>query len=123
MFREIDQAFLRRFERKIHVDVPTFSERLNLIKYFLPSSQYWKEDDLDELAECSKNFTGDDIRVAVKEAKMMIVRKAIRNKEKECLAELDVETHHLRDSLKQINPNPEDDILKQRQWSSSNGKF
>lgn len=124
MLREIDQAFLRRFEKKILVDIPTFAERLSLIKHYLPSSQYWKENDLEELAECSKNFTGDDIRVAVKEAKMMIVRKAIQNKEEKLVAvDVDVESHHLKDSLKQIKPNPENDIFKQRQWSSSSGKF
>lgn len=121
--REIDQAFLRRFEKKILVDVPTFSERLNLIKHFLPPTQYWREDELDELAEMSKNFTGDDIRVAVKEAKMMIVRKAIQSREDCHLVDVDVEIHHLRDSLKQIKPNPENDVLKQRQWSSNSGKF
>lgn len=124
LIRDIDQAFLRRFEKKILVDVPGFSERLNLVKHFLPPSQYWREDELDELAEISTNFTGDDIRVAVKEAKMMIVRKAIRSRdEMTSCVDVDVEIHHLKDALKQIKPNPENDILKQRQWSSNTGKF
>lgn len=124
IIREIDQAFLRRFEKKILVDVPGFSERINLVKHFLPPSQYWREDELDELAEMTKNFTGDDIRVSVKEAKMMIVRKAIRSRE-DCgsYVDVDVEIHHLKDAVKQIKPNPENDILKQRQWSSNSGKF
>lgn len=123
--REIDQAFLRRFERKILIDVPSFTERVNLIKNFLPSSQYWRDNDLEELALLSENFTGDDIRVAIKEANMMIIRKKILNKASEKLSsfsDLDVEFHHLKDSLKQIKPNPENDIVKQRQWSSSCGK-
>jgi katanin p60 ATPase-containing subunit A1 len=123
--REIDQAFLRRFERKLLIDVPSFNERKNLIKHFLPCAQYWREDDLDELALSTENFTGDDIRVAVKEANMMIIRKKIRNKAGETVStasELDVEFHHLKDSLKQIKPNSESDIVKQRQWNSSCGK-
>lgn len=123
--REIDQAFLRRFERKILIDVPSFTERQNLIKHFLPPSQYWRDEDMEELALLCENFTGDDIRVAIKEANMMIIRKKILNKANERLSsfsDLDVEFHHLKDSLKQIKPNPENDIIKQRQWNSSCGK-
>lgn len=124
IFREIDSAFLRRFEQKILIDVPSFSERQTLIKHFLPSSQFWREADLDELALVSENFTGDDIRVAVKEAKMMIIRKKIRNKmgETSDFSDMDVEFHHLKDALKRIKPNPENDIVKQRQWNSSCAK-
>lgn len=91
----------------------------------MQSSQYWREEEIDELALCSENFTGDDIRVAIKEANMMIIRKKIRNKVGENVtnfSELDVEFHHLKDSLKQIKPNPENDIIKHRQWNSSCGK-
>lgn len=123
--REIDQAFLRRFERKLLIDVPSFNERKNLIKHYLPAAQFWRESDLDELALSSENFTGDDIRVAVKEANMMLIRKKIRNRSGEKISgsvELDVEFHHLKDSLKQIKPNADNDIVKQRQWNSSCGK-
>lgn len=124
LFREIDQAFLRRFERKILIDVPSFSERQTLIKHFLPASQYWRDEDLDELALVSENFTGDDIRVAIKEANMMIIRKKIRNTcgEASDFSDMDVEFHHLKDALKRIKPNPENDIVKQRQWSSNCSK-
>lgn len=117
--RDIDTAFLRRFERKIHIDVPTLHERQNLIKHFLPNSQQWREDDLEELALLSENFTGDDIRVAIKEANMMIIRKKIRNENFTNLTEMDIECHHLRDAFKHIKPNSENDILRHREWISS----
>lgn len=123
--REIDQAFLRRFERKILIDIPSFDDRQILIKHFLPSSQRWRDEDLQELALLSENFTGDDIRVAIKEANMMIIRKNIRNKCKETLSalNLEVEFHHLKDSLKQIKPNSESDINKHRQWVNNHVKY
>lgn len=105
--------------------MPSFHERQRLIKRFLPSSTYWRDEDLEELALCSENYTGDDIRVAVKEANMVIIRKKIQNKANEKLtsvSELDVEFHHLKDALKQIKTNPENDIVKQRQWNASSGK-
>jgi katanin p60 ATPase-containing subunit A1 len=79
---------------------------------------------LDELALVSEKFTGDDIRVAVKEANMMIIRKKIRNKSEQTsdFSDMDVEFHHLKDALKRIKPNPENDIVKQRQWNSSCAK-
>ena len=123
--REIDQAFLRRFERKILIDIPSFTERQTLIKHFLPSTQQWRKEDLEEVALLTENFTGDDIRVAIKEANMMIIRKKIRNKASEIissLSDLDVEFHHLKDSIKQIKPNTENDIKKHRQWDSSCAK-
>jgi len=126
IFREIDQAFIRRFERKILIDVPTFHDRLSLIKQFLPSAQFWREEDLEELALLSENFTGDDIRVAIKEANMKIIRKKIRNQLNESssmsFCDLDVEFHHLKDSLKQVKANPDNDISKHRQWNSSMAK-
>lgn len=123
--REIDQAFLRRFERKILIDVPSFNERQNIIKHFLPSSKNWKMDVIEELSLLSENFTGDDIRVAIKEANMMIIRKKIMNSASEkpsSISDLDVEFHHLKDALRQIKPNPEHDITKHRRWNSSCGK-
>lgn len=80
---------------------------------------------MEELALCSENFTGDDIRVAVKEANMVIIRKKILNRANEKLtsvSEMDVEFHHLKDALKQIKTNPENDVVKQRQWNASCGK-
>lgn len=124
-FRDIDQAFLRRFERKILIDVPSLHERENLIRTFLPVTQYWRNEDVEELAILSENFTGDDIRVAVKEANMTIIRKKISNEQIDGLSsfnDFDVEFHHLKDSLKQIKPNTENEIIKHRKWNSSFAK-
>lgn len=80
---------------------------------------------MEELALLSENFTCDDIRVAIKEANMMIIRKKILNSGSEkpsTFSDLDVEFHHLRDALKQIKPNSKNDIVRQRQWNSSCGK-
>lgn len=95
------------------------------MKHFLPLTQLWREEDLQELALLSENFTGDDIRAGIKEANMMIIRKRIQNKSSETLSgssNSDVEFHHLKDSLKQIKANPESDIIKHRQWSSNCAK-
>lgn len=77
---DIDTAFLRRFERKILIDVPKFEERKDLIKQYLPAAAHWSELELNDLADCTDNFTGDDIRVGVKESNMMLIRNRISSK-------------------------------------------
>ena len=75
---------------------------------------------MEELALSAENFTGDDIRVAVKEANMTIIRKKIRNGNftmSDCAE--DVEIHHLKEALKHVKVNPENDINKHRHWNSS----
>lgn len=100
--------------------MPTLQERQNLIKFFLPNAIQWRNEDLEELALLSENFTGDDIRVAIKEANMMIIRKKIRNENFTNLStEMDIECHHLKEAFKHIKPNLENDINKHRQWISS----
>lgn len=76
---------------------------------------------MEELANLSENFTGDDIRVAQKEAKMMLIRKKIRCGNFTVNSEEidDVEIHHLKEAFKQVKLNPENDINKHRQWNSS----
>lgn len=118
-YRDIDSAFLRRFERKILIDVPTLHERQNLIKKLLPHSQKWRSECMEEIALCTENFTGDDIRVAVKEAKMMIIRKKIRNGNFCASVEEDIEIHHLKEAFEHVKVNPENDINRHRQWNSS----
>lgn len=121
-FRDIDSAFLRRFERKILIDVPTIQERQSIIKQFLPCARRWRADDMEELALLAENFTGDDIRVAIKEAKMILIRKKIRSENfvanNEDIDD-DVETHHLKEAFKQVKLNSESDINKHRLWNSS----
>lgn len=121
--RDIDTAFLRRFERKILIDVPTIHERQSLIRKFLPNAKQWRSEDLEELATLSENFTGDDIRVAIKEANMMMIRKKIRNESATTKLngemEMDIECHHLKEAFKHVKSNSEKDINKHRQWMST----
>lgn len=76
---------------------------------------------MEELTMYAENFTGDDIRVAIKEAKMMIIRKKIRNGNltADTSSNDEVEVHHLKEALKHVKVNSESEINKHRQWNSS----
>lgn len=75
---EIDSAFLRRFERKILIDVPNTESRMDLVQQNLPKGNTWSKMDCREIAELTENYTGDDIRVAFKEATMIVIRDKIK---------------------------------------------
>lgn len=100
---EIDSAFLRRFERKILIDVPKFEERKDLIKQYLPAAEQWSEMELNDLADCTDNFTGDDIRVGVKESNMMLIRNRISSKAGKKFNKLHSRSKYLLNQYPQIS--------------------
>lgn len=63
----------------MHFGLPDSSARIDIIKQLLPKSQNWQKSELLELSELALDFTGDDIRVACKEASMKMVRNAIES--------------------------------------------
>lgn len=79
LYRELDPAFLRRFERKMLFGLPDSAARIEIIKQLLPKSQHWPQPEMLLLSELALDFTGDDIRVACKEASMKMVRNAIES--------------------------------------------
>ena len=54
----IDDAFLRRFEKKIFVDLPNFYERISLIQYFVAESNDWSQVIMEQMAANMEGFTG-----------------------------------------------------------------
>ncbi|XP_061396946.1 katanin p60 ATPase-containing subunit A-like 2 [Musca vetustissima] len=72
---EIDEAFLRRFEKKLLVQLPNEMERRNLIAKLIPPNVRLVADQMTTLVKLSHNFTGDEIRLACKEIAMQTVRR------------------------------------------------
>ena len=62
----LDSAFLRRFDRHIHIGLPSFAERVQILKLKLSVCLHELTDgDFEKLAESSDGFTGETIRQAV----------------------------------------------------------
>ncbi|KAK3098604.1 hypothetical protein FSP39_021166 [Pinctada imbricata] len=80
---ELDQAMLRRLEKRILVDLPTYEARKAMFKHHLPHVVVPKEGglellanlDYDLLATKTENYSGSDLRLVCKEAAMRPVRK------------------------------------------------
>ncbi|CAF0710391.1 unnamed protein product [Brachionus calyciflorus] len=79
---ELDHAMLRRLEKRILVDLPTYEARIKMFETHLPPTVI-KENglslnanlDYNRLAEITDGYSGSDIKLVCKEAAMKSVRK------------------------------------------------
>lgn len=116
-FREIDEAFLRRFERKILIDLPSGENREKIINKLLPCTKNWKANKMKQLVELSDNFTGAELKIACKEASMIQIRNKLQSDCKNSVATVtDVAFDDLLLSIKQITPSMISSATKHRQW-------
>ncbi|XP_029693574.1 katanin p60 ATPase-containing subunit A-like 2 isoform X3 [Takifugu rubripes] len=78
---ELDQAVLRRLEKRILVGLPSWSARCTMISHWLPPRsstgglELQTQLDYEALAEETEGYSGSDIRLVCKEAAMRSVRK------------------------------------------------
>lgn len=65
----LDPAVVRRFEKRLFVDLPTTQARGNLInKLFAKNKHNLLEEDFERLAKEMEGYSGSDIAVVVREA-------------------------------------------------------
>uniref|UniRef100_A0A1Q3FT82 Putative aaa+-type atpase n=1 Tax=Culex tarsalis TaxID=7177 RepID=A0A1Q3FT82_CULTA len=126
---EIDPAFLRRFEKKILIDVPAADGRRAIFADLLPVTGTWPKERLDELYALTEGFTGNEIRIACKEATMMVVRDRIgkgggppsNGKSPQAPTVAAVQFEQLKAALRQIQPASIPLIEKHREWNQKFG--
>lgn len=78
---EIDQAILRRFEKRILVGFPKKQARSKMFKHYLiefTSVQHLTEQDYEMFAEETSCYTGSDIKMICKEAAISLIREHIK---------------------------------------------
>lgn len=74
----LDSALLRRFERRVLIDVPNINVRKEMFQYyFLKSGYEFLQNDLDKMAAITENYTGCEIKVVCKEVMMGLVRELL----------------------------------------------
>ncbi|KAL4427400.1 hypothetical protein ABPG74_009672 [Tetrahymena malaccensis] len=78
--QEIDSAALRRFTKRILIDVPDENTRLHLIKYYTKEAvTSLNEKQMKELVKKIDGYSCSDIKALVKEACMLPLRKLKKN--------------------------------------------
>eukprot|EP00371_Babesia_bovis_P000901 XP_001609548.1 ATPase, AAA family [Babesia bovis T2Bo] len=72
----LDSAIIRRFDRRIYIPLPDLQARRQLLELSLKSCEHeLTSDDLDELAQCTEGYSGSDVNVVVRDARMQPLRK------------------------------------------------
>lgn len=110
---EIDAAFLRRFERKVLVELPNLNERAKLFQKFLNNLLVKDEMKLLEIAKKSEGFTGDEIRIVCKELGMKKINLVYSSPSKSG----SVSYHDLQSLVERIEPTGGAQIEKFVEWS------
>lgn len=119
--REIDEAFLRRFERKILIDLPNAENRVNIINELLPITKNWTTTQLNSLIESSDGFTGADLKIACKEAAMAQIRNGLKSNHKTLHKVPEIVFNDLLTAIKQIKPSMATSAAKHRHWNAKHG--
>ena len=73
--QDIDDAVMRRFPRRILVNMPSQNERFLILQHFLQEENHaLSHDDLTEIADATKNFSASDIKSLARHAAYQSVR-------------------------------------------------
>ncbi|XP_011200361.2 katanin p60 ATPase-containing subunit A-like 2 [Bactrocera dorsalis] len=115
---DIDDAFLRRFEKKLLVQLPNAIERALLIGKQLPIMLAVTKEQIELLVRISEHFTGDEIRLACKEIAMQMIRRATRVSRAD---EKKEEAVSLQQAFEQIKPLSLKLMKRHLQWQDGHG--
>lgn len=122
----IDKALLRRFEKRILVDLPDLQNRMSLFEKYLDGEKNrwfhnFDENDMLSFASDTGNCSGSDITTICKDARMRVVRRQIERLEghfDNSVTDFDLHTllsEDVRNSI--FNTKPLDvDIQKYNDW-------
>jgi len=79
--QDIDEAVLRRFPKRILVDMPDTGERKEMISHFISKVYHvMSPEDFDYLAEYTKGFSGSDLFNLAKDAAYQPIREVPHDK-------------------------------------------
>ena len=77
---DIDDAFRRRFEKRVYIKLPDKEGRKNLLDLNLKEIEVDSEVSLDEIADRLEDYSGADITSLCRDAAMMSMRRMIKGK-------------------------------------------
>lgn len=71
----LDQAFLRRFEKRIYVPPPDFKARIELLKHYTRGFKLAKNVDFEQLALRTEGYTAHDIEEVCREVQFKLIEE------------------------------------------------
>ena len=76
---DLDEAFIRRFQRRIHVPLPEFEARLEIFNIQTRNLRLGSDVDLRQLANLTEGHSGSDIRYIVQTGHIRVIREFFEN--------------------------------------------
>ena len=78
---DLDYAFIRRFQKRIYVPPPNYSQRLGMFKLYTKPLKISSDVDLKELARLTEGFSGSDIMDICQSVQLKVVSEAFEKSE------------------------------------------
>ncbi|MEM3305363.1 MAG: cell division protein CdvC [Saccharolobus sp.] len=75
----LDEAFLRRFQKRIYVTLPDYEQRISLFKYYLSKVKLADDVNINELAKLTEGYTASDIRDIVQSVHIKVVKEMFKD--------------------------------------------
>lgn len=72
---QLDEAFIRRFNKRIFIPLPDKEARLQLFKLYTKTLSLSQDIDFDKLVEMTDGYTASDIRDVIQAAHMRVIRE------------------------------------------------
>lgn len=111
----LDEAFIRRFQKRIYTPLPDESTRRKILELLTSKIRLSRSVDLGELARVLEGYTGSDIRDIVQEAYMNSVREYFEKGSKEIRP---VEMRDFMEALRRRKPSVAPDLIrKYEEWA------
>ncbi|CAG9764825.1 unnamed protein product [Ceutorhynchus assimilis] len=122
---DLDDALLRRFDKRILVDMPAKEARIDILRHHLKNSDVALSlEDFKQFGDFSVHYSGSDIKNVTKEVAMAIVREKIKFLEKggKEVSNRSVIFDDIKRALQKIKPATNEFICKKYyQWQNKYG--
>ena len=127
----IDEAFRRRFEKRIYIPLPNVQARRALLDINLRKMQVEEDTDLNEIADNLQSYSCADITNLCRDAAMMSMRKHIKDKPLEELRQIkkeDIDKPLTKEDFDAAlerckRTSTEDECSKYEVWMEKHGSF
>ena len=118
----LDEAFLRRFQKRIYVPLPDRRARRQLLEMLTKSIRLDASVNLDLLADMLEGYSGSDIRDVVQDAYMRVVREVFERGEVGDPRPLTMDD--FREAIARRRPSVDRSLIERyEEWASRFGAF
>jgi SpoVK/Ycf46/Vps4 family AAA+-type ATPase len=123
---DIDEAFRRRFEKRVYLPMPDADARRELFKINTKEIELSQDFNLDKLVEATEKYTGSDITMICREASMQPIRELdISGKITDPSAKVrPVNMEDLMDAIRRVKPVvSSNEVQRFQTWNAEFGAY